>query len=451
MDSTRLDSDATARMNSFLDGIGNTLKNRRQRASFAMYAAGLLSDGERKSMEPIAARSSGDPNGVLATHHRLVRFLGSAAWDDAPVRSFSTQYAVAAMQTQAPIRTWIVDDTGFLKQGKHSPGVQRQYTGSAGKTANCQIGVSLVLANEHAHVPADFRLYLPVSWANDPARCLQAHIPADCQYTPKWALALEMIEAARHAELPSGVVLADCGYGNVTAFRDTLDALGMQYAVEVQSNTMVQAVHGGARADRVNVMELGTMLEHKLRRVTWRVGSKTTLHSRFARIRVVVARDDGLQREPEWLLVEWPEGEPRPTKFALSSLPASISCVQLVRTFKSRWRIERSYEDLKGELGLDHYEGRSWVGWHHHVSVVLACYAFLVAEQVRSFPPSAAWASDYGPFERAARTTLLRLPHHRQDPFRPRGSPALAPALSVLPTPVRSEGRPCGHAASSER
>ena len=196
---------------------------------------------------------------------------------------------------------------------------------------------------------------------------------------------------------------------------------------------MVQAVHGGARADRVSVMELGRMLERKLRRVTWREGSKSTLHSRFARIRVVVARDDGLQREPEWLLVEWPEGEPSPTKFALSSLPANISCAQLVRTFKTRWRIERSYEDLKGELGLDHYEGRSWVGWHHHVTVVLACYAFLVAEHVRSFPPSFAWSSDYGSFERTTRAALPRLPHHRPDLIRPRGSPALAPALPLLP------------------
>jgi SRSO17 transposase len=452
MDSTQLDDSATARMNAFLDGIGKTLKDKRQRASLAMYATGLLCDGDRKSMEPIAARSSGDPESVLAIHHRLVHFLGSAAWADAPVRSFSAQYAIAAMQTQAPIQTWIVDDTGFLKQGKHSPGVQRQYTGTAGKTANCQIGVSLVLANEYAHVPADFRLYLPESWTNDPARCRQAHIPSDCQYAPKWALALEMIETALHAGLPRGVVLADCGYGNTTVFRDTLDTLGLQYAVEIQSMTMVQSVHDGAAlADRMSVMKLGKMLERKFRRVTWREGSKTTLHSRFARIRVVVARDDGLQREPEWLLVEWPEGEPSPTKFALSNLPASISCVQLVRTFKCRWRIERSYEDLKGELGLDHYEGRSWVGWHHHVSVVLACYAFLVAEQVRSFPPSFAWPSEYGSFERPTRATLPRFPHHHPNPVRPRGSPALASALPVLPAFVHPNDQPSAAAASPER
>jgi SRSO17 transposase len=374
MDSTTLDDDAVGRMNTFLDGIGATLKDKRQRASFALYAAGLMSDGDRKSMEPIAARSSGDPQSVLAMHHKLVHFVSSPAWADAPVRMFSARYAVEAMQTHSPIRTWVVDDTGFLKQGKQSPGVQRQYTGSAGKTANCQIGVSLVLGNDSAHVPVDFRLYLPESWTNDPERCRRAHIPVDCEYAPKWCLALEMIETALQAGLPKGVVLADCGYGNTAVFRDTLRTLGLQYAVEIQSTTKVQSSnHAGELGDRLSVVELGKMLEHKLRRVTWREGSKVTLQSRFARIRVVVRRDDGRPRAPEWLLVEWPDGEPNPTKFVLTSLPSSISCVQLVRIFKSRWRIERSYEDLKGELGLDHYEGRSWVGWHHHVTVALAC------------------------------------------------------------------------------
>jgi SRSO17 transposase len=294
------------------------------------------------------------------------------------------------MQTHGPIRTWVIDDTGFLKQGTHSPGVQRQYTGSAGKTANCQVGVSLVLATEHAHVASDFRLYIPESWAQDRERCRRAHIPDDVDYWPKWCLALNMIEGAIAARTPKGVVLGDCDYGNKTVFRDTLDGYGLQYALEVQSTTMVRRVGTrGKLGTRMSVADLGAALVAKLRTVTWREGTKVTLRSRFARVRVVVDRDDGLEREPEWLLVEWPKAESKPTKFVLSTMPESISCKQLVRTFKSRWRIERSYEDLKGELGLDHYEGRSFIGWHHHVSVVLACYAFLVAEHARSFPPSA--------------------------------------------------------------
>jgi SRSO17 transposase len=377
-------------LSAFLDGLGTQLRDKRQRASFAMYALGLLSDGDRKSMEPIAARAAGSPDKTHAVHERLIHFLGDSPWSDAAVRQHSARYAVDAMQEHGPIHTWVVDDTGFLKQGKYSPGVQRQYTGSAGKTANCQVGVSLVFATEHAHVAGDFRLYIPESWAQDRERCRRAHIPDDIEYSPKWCLALDMIEKALGAGTPKGVVLADCGYGNNTLFRDTLDTLGLQYAVEVQSTPMVRRVGSRNRlGERMPVAELGIALRAKLRTVTWREGTRATLRSRFARVRVVVDRDDGPRRPPQWLLIEWPQGEQAPTKYVLSTMPNSVSCKQLVRTFKSRWRIERSYEDLKGELGLDHYEGRSFVGWHHHVSVVLACYAFLVAEHARSFPPSA--------------------------------------------------------------
>jgi SRSO17 transposase len=387
---TKAEAGAVERWRAYLDGLGGNLRDKRQRSSFALYALGLLSEGERKSMEPIAARACGDPERTHAVHERLIHFLAASPWRDEPVRQFAARYAVQAMQAQGAIRTWVVDDTGFLKQGIHSPGVQRQYTGSAGKTTNCQVGVSLVLATEHAHVATDFRLYLPESWTDDRKRCRRAHIPDEIDYAPKWALALDMIEGALRARLPKGVVLADADYGTKTVFRDMLHVLGLEYAVAVQSTIKLRVVGiGGTLSDRMTVEEVGQSLEPQMRTVTWREGTKITLRSRFARVRVVVDRDDGHPRDPEWLLVEWPLGESGPTKFVLSTLPANISCKQMVRTVKSRWRIERSYEDLKGELGLDHYEGRSFIGWHHHVSVVLACYAFLVAEHVRSFPPSA--------------------------------------------------------------
>lgn len=400
---TILGLDVGEHLHRYLDGLTKHLRDKRQRASFAMYAVGLLSEGERKSMEPIAARACGSPERATAFHERLVHFTASAAWRDEPVRRAATAYALEAMQEHGPVRTWIVDDTGFLKQGKHSPGVQRQYTGSAGKTTNCQVGVSLVHATEHAHVAGDFRLYIPESWTQDRQRCRRAHIPDDVEYEPKWSLALSMIEQAIAAGVPKGVVLADCDYGQKTVFRDTLDRLHLQYAVEVQTTTMVRRVGAQGRLGvRMSVGELGVLLDSKLRTVSWREGTKATLNSRFARIRVVVDRDDGQSRDAQWLLVEWPEGEPAPTKYVLSTMPESTSCIQMVRTFKSRWRIERSYEDLKGELGLDHYEGRSFIGWHHHVTVVLACYAFLVAHHARSFPPSAGSHRDHGPIAHAA-------------------------------------------------
>lgn len=396
-------SEASDRLSDFLDEIGSLLRDKRQRASFALYAMGLLNDGERKSMEPIAARSSTDPESAVANHFRLIRLLSSNAWQDAPIRAQATNYALAAMQSQAPIKTWVVDDTGMLKQGKDSPGVQRQYTGSAGKTANCQIAVSLVFANGLSHVVSDARLYLPESWASDRDRCRRAHIPDDVEYTPKWALALEMIEQALNADVPKGVVLADCDYGNKTVFRDTLTQRELKYALEIQSTTKVRRLGAGdVPGQRMTVYDIGRRLRKKLRTVTWREGTNCVLRSRFARIRVLVDRQDNVERQPEWLLIEWPENEPSPTKFVLSTLPKRISCKQLVRTFKERWRIERSYEDMKGELGFDHYEGRSFVGWHHHVTAVIACYAFLVAELVRSFPPSASGQDDNDSLDDAA-------------------------------------------------
>jgi SRSO17 transposase len=395
--------DVAEHLDRYLVELSKHLRDKRQRASFAMYALGLLTEGERKSMEPIAARACGAPERTNAFHERLVHFTASAAWRDEPLRRAATAHAIEAMQKRSPMRTWIVDDTGFLKQGKHSPGVQRQYTGSAGKTTNCQIGVSLVHATDQAHVTSDFRLYIPESWMQDRGRCRGAHIPDDVDYEPKWALALSMIEQAIAAGVPKGVVLADCDYGQKTDFRDTLDRLGLQYAVEVQTTTMVRRVGKNGRLGvRMSVGELGVMLATKLRTVKWREGTKAKLASRFARVRVVVDRDDGASRRPEWLLVEWPDGEPSPTKFVLSTMPKSTSCKQLVRTFKSRWRIERSYQDLKGELGLDHYEGRSFIGWHHHVTLVLVCYAFLVAEHARSFPPSARAHRQNDPLAHAA-------------------------------------------------
>jgi len=212
-----------------------------------------------------------------------------------------------------------------------------------------------------------------------------------------------MIERAVKAGVPHGVVLADCDYGNKTVFRDTLTQLGLSYAVEIQSTTKARRL--GARdepGERMAVSNIGRRLKKKFRNVTWREGTNAALRSRFERVRVLVDREDNIERKPEWLLVEWPDGEPSPTKFVLSTLPKNASCKQIVRTFKERWRVERSYQDLKGELGFDHYEGRSFVGWHHHVTVVLVCYAFLVAEVVRSFPPSASGKAGNDSLDNAA-------------------------------------------------
>jgi SRSO17 transposase len=386
---------AAKRLDAYLELIGSRhLRDRRKRASFGIYTYGLLSESERKSVEPIAALACGNPEDTKRMHDKLLHFVGRSQWDDRAVRQEATRYAVQALSKQEQITTWIVDDTGFLKQGTHSVGVQRQYTGSAGKVTNCQVGVSLAIATETEQLPIDFELYLPDRWANDPARRAEARIPDDVQFATKIELALGMIDRAAAAKVPGNIILADSFYGESSEFRETVRLLGFDIAVGIRSGTKVRRI---GRTGRLGVpmsvaKVAGDVPRRKRRKAAWREGTKGTLWSRFHVCRVKTVHDDGTpieDRDPLWLVIEWPpEGEGR-VKFYLTTLPQRMSHKAIVRIIKERWRTERMYEDLKGELGLDHFEGRSFPGWHHHVSVALCCYAFIVAEKVRSFPPSA--------------------------------------------------------------
>lgn len=385
----------TLRLEGFFAEIGAHLRRQEQRESFAIYAFGILGDGARKSVEPIAARASLGPAETKRTHDRLLHFLRDAPWDDHAVRLEAANYVIRTMQEQDPISVWIVDDTGFLKQGTHSPGVQRQYTGSAGKVTNCQIGVSLCVANKIAHVPVDFELYLPSSWIEDKKRREESRIPPDSVFKTKPELALEMIARAVHDKIPGNIVLGDAAYGTSTSFREGVRAQGLDYAVGITGTTGVWLLD--AQKQRygrpTSAQQLGIQLGMAaFRRITWRNGTRGKLSSRFAFRRVKVAHDNGEEpddREAQWLIIEWPIEESKPTRFALTTLPRRMSKKQIVRILKERWRTELAYNELKEELGLDHYEGRTFTGWHHHISVVLCCYAFIVAERMRHFPPCA--------------------------------------------------------------
>jgi SRSO17 transposase len=292
-----------------------------------------------------------------------------------------------------PRGIFVIDDTSFPKQGKHSVGVQRQYTGSAGKVANCQIGVSLSVATRTEHLPLDFELYLPECWTHDAARRREARIPADVPFKTKPQLALQMIERAVADGVPPGVVLGDTAYGTSSQFRAHLRSLGLHYAVAVDPQTTVSMLDDkgrpGGNVQSVSDWALRIHERGGFRRCTWRQGTREDLSARFALRRVVAAGVPQREQEPLWLLLEWRDGEPEPANCFLVSLPGPRTKKQLIRLVMQRWRTERVYEDLKGELGLDHYEGRRFPGWHHHVSVALCCYAFIVAERVRRFPPSA--------------------------------------------------------------
>jgi SRSO17 transposase len=400
---------ATAyRLEHFFGGIGVHLKDRRKKESFAMYAFGILGDGERKSAEPIAARACGDESRAAAMHQKLIYFLGNSRWDDRAVRMDAARYAIEAVQEREPITTWIIDDTGFLKQGTHSVGVQRQYTGSAGKVTNCQVGVSLAVASSAEQIAVDFELYLPESWTEDRARRRETRIPDDVQFKTKNELALDMIKRAKQQGIPGDILLADSAYGDNTDFRNSIRALGFDFAVGVHQTLGVLRLD---RNDRINTKPqsagevVASLPKKAFRRITWRDGTKSKLSGRFCFVRVHTTHDDGIAlalREPLWLVAEWPEGDDKPSKFVLTTLPRRMSKKQIVRLLKERWRTERMYEDLKGELGLDHFEGRSFPGWHHHVSVVLCCYAFVVAERARGFSPSASRTRRHGALSVAA-------------------------------------------------
>jgi SRSO17 transposase len=375
------------RMAEYLTKVGHLFGNKRRRASFAIYAMGLMGDGERKSAEPIATRACANPALVDAYHQRLTYFLSESEWSDAPVRRFAARYALEEMTKLEPVSTWIIDNTAFPKQGTHSVGVQRQSTGSGGKSTNCQIGISLTVATPSEHLPIDFELYLPRRWSDDPARRTEAHIPDEVGFETRAELAMQMIRRALADEFPVGVVLADSAYGDSGEFRRELREHGLDYAVGVPAHTTVCPVDesGGKCGQPMSVGSVGHAMRAQFRKVGWREGRQGQTGSRFAscRVRAANCMAGGADEEEVWLLMERPPGETSPCKFWLVTLPRCATSEQLVHLVKERHRTERVHEDLKDELGLDHFEGRTYRGWHHHVTVVLACSAFTVAERVR--------------------------------------------------------------------
>ena len=379
------------------------------------YCTGLLMPGERKSVEPMAAVAA--PAHVSAKHQSLLHLVGQGAWSDEAVLAKVRELVLPAIAAQGGIEAWIVDDTGFVKKGVHSVGVARQYCGRLGKTDNCQVAVTLSIANHSASLVLGldpriaYRLYLPQDWANDPARRTKAHVPDGLKFRTKPEIALGQIRAALAAGLAPGVLLTDAAYGVNGAFRSGVTAMGLTYAMGVQPTLSVWPPEAGplplkpwsgrgrkpsrVRRDGDHAPVSAKTLARKLgqqawRIVSWREGSNETLSSRFAAVRIRPASRDWKLSTPhplEWLLVEWPINDKAPTKYWLSTLPEDAPIEVLVDTAKLRWRIERDYEELKSELGLAHFEGRGWRGFHHHATLCIAAYGFLIRERA-ALPPS---------------------------------------------------------------
>jgi SRSO17 transposase len=400
---------AENRFERYVEEIAASVNHADRRKPLEAYLTGLLLPGDRKSVEPMAALT--DPRHVGAQHQSMHHFVANAEWDDAAVLRIARTHVLDAMERHGAAAGWIIDDTGIPKKGRHSVGVARQYCGVLGKQDNCQVAVSLSIAHEAVSVPAGYQLYLPESWAKDSKRRSAAGIPKTVEFQTKWQIALDLVDRVRADELPPAPVLADAGYGNVTAFRDALSERRIPYVVGISGETTVwppgieplppkqRSVKGRppSRIRRtstrqpVAVMDLAKHAPEDLwKDVTWREGTRGKMTSRFLFLRVRPAHRDEKRHEPrdfEWLIAEWPKGENEPTKFWLSTMPSDTSQEQLIRLAKLRWRIERDYQELKGSFGLDHYEGRGWKGFHHHGTLCIAAYAFLAAERARLSPP----------------------------------------------------------------
>ncbi len=379
---------------------------------------GLLSPCERKSVEPMAALTA--PRDTSAQHQRMLHFVGQSTWSDAAVMERIRAHTLPKITAHGAISAWIIDDTGFPKKGKHSVGVARQYCGQLGKQDNCQVAVSLSIANDRASLPVAYQLYLPKVWADDQARRDKVGVPDDVIFKTKPQIALDQLKWACETDLPRGVVLADAGYGVDAAFRAGITNLELNYVAGVKSTTTVRAPGTAASCRRrasgtmlptrnpgrgrpavrpvhddankpVSVEQLALSLpKSSWKTIGWREGTNARLSGHFARVRVRPAHDRDIATEKiaeEWLLIEWPEDEKAPTKFWLSTLDATVTFTHLVHTTKMRWRIERDCLELKQEVGLGHFEGRSWCGFHHHATLCIASYAFLVSERA-AFSPS---------------------------------------------------------------
>ncbi len=408
MDRVSVDG-SESRFSAYVEGLVGAIGHADRAVPLRDYCLGLLMPCERKSVEPMAAVTA--PARVPAQHQSLLHFVGNAPWSDELVLAKVRELALPSIERSGPIEAWIIDDTGFPKKGRHSVGVTRQYCGQLGKQDNCQVAVSLSVANHAASLPVAYRLYLPQDWAADAVRRKAAKVPEDVTFKTKPELALDQLRAACAAGVPRGVVLLDAGYGVDTSLRTGITALGLPYVAGILPNTSVwppgraplppKGRRGlgrpGTRLRRddehrpVQAKALALSLPGEAwETITWREGTADWLTSRYARVRVRPAHRDQLLAEPrpeEWLLIEWPEDEKEPTKYWFSTLPEHIPFARMVDLTKLRWRIERDYQELKQEVGLGHYEGRGWRGFHHHATLCIAAYGFLISER-EAIPPS---------------------------------------------------------------
>jgi SRSO17 transposase len=392
MDGTEL-REARARFADFVEPLLPHFGRSERRRWAAFYVRGLLLEGGRKTAATMSGRFGGNEQAVQ-------QFISQSPWEWMPIRR---QAAERMAQHGGRRAAWLVDDTGFPKQGMHSVGVARQYSGTLGKIGNCQIGVSLNYAADDGCFPLDFQLYLPEAWTTNHARRKKASIPEEMAFQRKWEIALDMIDRVGAWDVPKGIVVADAGYGVSSEFRSALRSRALRYVVGITRDVTAwlgavergpaRAYSGRGRPPKPplpkaeSVLRIaGALPQEAWVDVTWREGVRGPMKGRFAAVRVQPAHGtlrDNADEPVSWLLIEWPAGEAEPTRYWLSNLDENMTLTDLVYWAKIRWWVEKSYEQLKDELGLDHFEGRSWTGWHHHVTLTMIAFDFLVLEGYR--------------------------------------------------------------------
>jgi len=391
-------------LNNYLEDLCTALGHQTRHAPFQGYCKGLMLPIERKSVEPLAAHI--EPSNVRSRHQSLHHFVADAPWSDRKLLDGVSKKVLDAAGSEQQWH-WIIDDTGMPKKGTHSVGVSHQYCGQLGKQANCQVAVSLSLATQTMSLPLDYQLSLPKSWTDDKARCATVGIPDGTEFQTKQQIALQQLKQCCERDVPRGIVAADAAYGHDRVFREGVEALGLEYVLSVQLTTLVwppgtapgkpgkykgvgrkptrQRITKGEEPQQIEKLAL-SLEDKQWRKVTWAEGSNGKLSSRFACVRVRVAPKNHLSKplkEEQWLLVEWPKGTQKPTKYWLSNLPESSTKHRLVQCAKVRWRIERDYQEMKQRLGLNQYEGRNWRGLHHHASLCIAAYGFLILQRLK--------------------------------------------------------------------
>ena len=431
-------------LSAFLAEMTNEMGRPERRSAMGHYITGLLLDGERKSVQPMAARLVEDPSQADAMRQRLADCVTASPWLD---EELQRRLALKFEREMPALEAFVVDDTGFPKKGQFSVGVQRQYSGTLGRTENCQVATSLHVAGEQGSGCIGLRLYLPEAWTNDPTRCQSAGVPNEIGFNKKWQLALALLDQALRWGVAKKIVLADGGYGEVPEFRDALVARKLQYVVGVPGNHLIwppgsrpsmpartgKRGRPGTRSrdgaiEPIQIMKLVQGVPRaRYKSVSWRNGSRGRMTSKFLAYRVHPAEGHTKGRpagQEQWLLCEWPESEKEP-KFYFSDLPATTSLKQLVRITKLRWRVERDYQEMKGELGLDHFEGRTWRGFHHHATLCAVAHGFLALRRAL-FPPeqSEVDAADGTP----SSATDSAATHRLVPSVRAAGRPPIAPA-----------------------